>query len=162
MRFAGVCSILFLMLAACDDAVGAGYAGGTSGQVMTPEADLSDDTLDADDLKAETEVSVADAAARAADLGLSEEMDYTCGDDGTTAHVVLYGAGELAAVLIPDRPHVPLYVDCSPTRVGPECSAGTFTALINTLEDTATFTLAEGDAPLACKVLQPEFPSEAE
>ncbi len=162
MRYAGLCSILLLIPAACDDAVGAGYAGGTSGQVMVPAEDLSDDTLDAHDLKAETEVSVTDAAARATELGLLEEMDYTCGDDGTTAHVVLYGAGELAAMLIPDRPHVPLYVDCSPTRVGPECRAGTFTALINTLEDTATFTLAEGDMPLACTVLQPEFPSEAE
>lgn len=162
MRYAGLCSILLLIPAACDDAVGAGYAGGTSGQVMVPAEDLSDDTLDAHDLKADTEVSVTDAAARATELGLSEEMDYTCGDDGTTAHVVLYGAGELAAMLIPDRPHVPLYVDCAPTRVGPECRAGTFTALINTLEDTATFTLAEGDMPLACTVLQPEFPSEAE
>jgi len=162
MRFAGVCSILLLMPAACDDAVGTGYPGASSGQFIAPETDVSDDTPGADDPKAETEVFAADAAARAADLGLSEEMDYTCGDDGTTAHVVLYGAGELAAVLIPGRPHVPLYVDCSATRVGPECRAGTFTALINTLEDTATFTLADGEAPLACTVLKPEFPPETE
>ena len=71
MRYAGLCSILLLMPAACDDAVGAGYAGGTSGQVMTPAADLSEDTLDADDPKAETEASVADAAARAADMAIN-------------------------------------------------------------------------------------------
>jgi hypothetical protein len=150
------------MPAACDDAVGTGYTGGTSGQVMTPEATPPDDPLDADDPKAETEVSVAHAAARAADLGLSEELDYTCGDDGATAHVVLYGSGELAAVVIPGHSHVPLYVDCSPTRVGPECVDGAFTALINTLDDTATFTLAGGDAPLVCTALQPEFPPETE
>ena len=54
---------------------------------------------------------------------------------GSSAHVVLYGNEELAAVLIPRKVNVPLYLDCSPTRIGPECSDGVFTALINTLEE---------------------------
>ena len=75
---------------------------------------------------------------------------------------MLYGNEELAAVLIPRKVNVPLYLDCSPTRIGPECSDGVFTALINTLEEKARFDGLDDAAPLTCTLVQPGRPPELE
>ena len=99
---------------------------------------------------------------RMASLGLSQEMDYTCDTPGMTAHIVLYGNEEVAAVIIPDKVNVPLYLDCSPTRIGPECSDGQFTAHINTLEDKAMFSDVNDAAPLTCSMVMPEPVPETE
>lgn len=156
MRCAGLCSILLLIPAACDDAVGSGYPGETppAEEIITEPADVaavstSDDT-------------VTSPEARAAALGLTREMDYICDKSDMSAHLVLYGSEELAAVLIPGKVNVPLYLDCSATRIGPECADGQFTAHLNTLEDTAMFYELKDASPLICSMVQPELLPEME
>jgi hypothetical protein len=109
----------------------------TSGSVIESSIAEASDTSATDESMADPEEgtaeSVTEGAAgtpeeRMASLGLSQEMDYTCDTPGITAHIVLYGNEEVAAVIIPDKVNVPLYLDCSPTRIGPECSDGQFTA----------------------------------
>jgi hypothetical protein len=79
-----------------------------------------------------------------------------------SAHVVLYGNEEVAAVLIPGKVNVPLYLDCSPTRIGPECSDGQFTAHLNTLDDTAMLYELKDASPLMCEMVQPDLPPDPE
>ncbi|WP_273184665.1 hypothetical protein [Hyphomonas adhaerens] len=175
MRYAGLCSILLLIPAACDDAAGSAYSDdsspvaieGADPETPSPEDSRSEAVTDA---AGTADVSASGAAegleARAASLGLTQEMDFTCvsegGNDGSSAHVVLYGNEELAAVLIPRKVNVPLYLDCSPTRIGPECSDGVFTALINTLEEKARFDGLDDAAPLTCTLVQPGRPPDVE
>ena len=137
MRNAGVCLILMLVPSACDDAVGTRYSPGSSGTAM------------------ETQVPPT-PAERAATLGASEEIDYACAESGTTAHVTLYGREEMAAVTIAGRVEDPVLLDCAPTRVGSECSDGTFRALINTVTGVAEFFPSAADETVSCAVIQPE------
>ena len=106
--------------------------------------------------------SVSDPEERAASLGLTQEADYTCNQESVSAHVVFYGDEDLTAVLIPGKVNVPLYLDCSPTRIGPECSDGQFTAQFNVLDDTALFYALEDGAPLTCSMAQPDLPPDLE
>ena len=171
MRSIGLCSVLLLFPAACDDSVGSGYPESTSGSVIESSIAEASDTSAADESAADpaegTAESVTEGAAgtpeeRMASLGLSQEMDYTCDTPGMTAHIVLYGNEEVAAVIIPDKVNVPLYLDCSPTRIGPECSDGQFTAHINTLEDKAMFSDLNDAAPLTCTMVMPDPVPETE
>ena len=150
MRYAGLCSILLLTLTACDDAVGVAYPAHDVGAEASPDMPSSDGS--ATDIADDADSS----EDRAADLGLTQEMDYTCDRAGKSAHVVLYGQEEIAAILIPGKVNVPLYLDCSPTRIGPECADGHFTAHLNTLDDTALFAALEDAAPLLCALVPPE------
>lgn len=137
MRSAGLCFATGLMLAACDDAVGTGYVPGSSGPAMEPAV-------------------VATPADRAAALGTSEDIDYSCGEAGTTAHVTLYGNEEMAAVTIAGKVEAPVYLDCAPIRVGPECSDGDFRALINTVAGVAEFFPSAAEETVSCQEIQPE------
>jgi hypothetical protein len=167
MRYAGLCSVLLLIPAACDDAVGSGYPDDTSSAVMEAtraerapaEAPVSGSEANAADTDGMPSSRTAgDPEERAAILGLTQEADYTCNQEGVSAHAVFYGDEELAAVLIPGKVNVPLYLDCSPTRIGPACSDGQFTARFNVLDDTALFHALEDAAPLTCAMAQPDLP----
>lgn len=137
MRSAGLCFATGLLLAACDDAVGTGYVPGSSGPAMEPAA-------------------VATPADRAAALGMTVGIDYSCSDAGTTAHVTLYGNEEMASVTIAGRVEEPVFLDCAPTRVGPECNDGDFRALINTVTGVAEFFPSAAEAAVSCREIQPE------
>jgi hypothetical protein len=171
MRYAGLCSVLLLIPAACDDAVGAGYPDDTSSAVIEatraerapaeePVSGSEANVADTDDRSSSR--SVSDPEERAASLGLTQEADYTCNQESVSAHVVFYGDEDLTAVLIPGKVNVPLYLDCSPTRIGPECSDGQFTAQFNVLDDTALFYALEDGAPLTCSMAQPDLPPDLE
>ena len=156
MRYAGLCSVLLLIPAACGGAVGSGYP---------------DETPFAEEIVAEPAGDAAVSAANdagggseelAASLGLTQEMDYACDKAGMSAHVVVYGNEEVVAVLIPGKVNVPLYLDCSSTRIGPECTDGQFTAHINMLEDKAIFYALKDASPLVCTLVQPEVLPELE
>ncbi|WP_155839896.1 hypothetical protein [Hyphomonas jannaschiana] len=171
MRYIGLCSALLIFPAACDDAVGSGYPETTSGAVIESSITEASDTPSEEGAAEESAESTADAGSeetgdtpeeRMASLGLSREMDYTCDQSGMSAHVVLYGDEDVAAVIIPGKVNVPLYLDCSPTRIGPECSDGQFTAHINTLEDKAMFSELKDAAPLVCTMAVPEPVPELE
>lgn len=137
MRSAGLCFAVIFLVAACDDAGGAGYMPGGSPPVRD-------------------ELNVPTPSERAMALGTSAEIDYACGEDDRPAHVTLFGAEEMAGVLIPGTVDVPLYLDCSPTRAGPECTAGTFRALINTVADRVEFSDSVTGDGLSCVALQSE------
>lgn len=137
MRSAGLCFAAIFFCAACDDAGGMGYTPGGTAPVRD-------------------ELEVPTLSERAMALGTTTEIDYACGEDGHTAHVTLFGAEEMAGVLIPGMVDVPLYLDCSPTRVGPECSAGTFRALINTVANSVDFSDSVTGDGLSCTALQSE------
>lgn len=161
MRHAGLCSVLLLIPAACDDAVGSGYPDDNTSAVIeaaSPDAPPPEDPTSTSEADTAGEDAGTDPETRAASLGLTQEMDYTCNKEGVSAHIVLYGNEELAAVLIPGKVNVPLYLDCSPTRIGPECTDGHFTAQINTLEDEAWFHALEDASPLICRMVQPDLP----
>jgi hypothetical protein len=156
MRHAGLCLTLLLIPAACDDAVGSGYPGVTAPaeeRVAEPADDAAVPALSD---------SGSTPEERAASLGLTQEMDFTCDKPDMSAHVVLYGNEEVVAVLIPGKVNVPLYLECSPTRIGPECSDGQFTAHLNTLEDKAMFFAMKDTSPLTCTMVPPELPPQIE
>lgn len=166
MRYAGLCSVLLLIPAACDDAVGSGYPDDTASAVIEaqraekapveePVSGSEANTANTDEMSSSRTAS--DPEERAALLGLTQEADYTCNQEGISAHVVLYGNEDLAAVLIPGKVNVPLYLDCSATRIGPECSDGQFTAHLNVLDDTALFYELKDAAPLTCTMVQPDL-----
>ncbi|WP_321491150.1 hypothetical protein [uncultured Hyphomonas sp.] len=156
MRHAGLCLTLLLIPTACDDAVGSGYPG-ESPPAEERVAEPADDAA---------VPALSDAGStpedRAASLGLSQEMDYACDKPDMSAHVVLYGNEEVVAVLIPGKVNVPLYLECSATRIGPECSDGQFTAHLNTLEDTAMFFALKDASPLTCTMVPPELSPQIE
>ena len=168
MRYFGLCSLLLAIPAACDDAAGSGYPDTASGALFESSIESEPETPSPEDVSADSVVDTMPAdkesspEQRAASLGLTREVDYTCNKEGVSAHVVLYGSEEVAAVLIPGKVNVPLYLDCSPTRIGPECSDGQFTAHINTLDDTAMFYELKDASPLMCTLEQPDLPPEAE
>ena len=156
MRHAGLCLTLLLIPAACDDAVVSGYPG------ETPAAEELV-SVPADGAAAiATSEAGSSPEERAASLGLTQEMDYTCDKPEMSAHVVVYGNEEVVAVLIPGKVNVPLYLECFPTRIGPECSDGQFTAHLNTLEDKAMFSELKDASPLTCTMVPPELPPQAE
>ena len=128
--------MMALLLAACDDATGSGYSPGTSGPGLMDAPDTS-------------------PAGRAAALGVSREIDYQCAGN-TTAHVTLYGQEEMAAVTIPGILDAPLMLDCSPTRVGPECSADTFRVLIDTVSRSAGISDSATDYAVSCTEAAPQ------
>ena len=136
MRQAALCLGLLLVPVACGDAVGSNYTPGTSGAALEAEVPET-------------------PAERAAALGATREIDYTCAGSATTAHVTLYGSEEMASVLIAGLMDAPAYLDCSSTRIGPECSDGTFHALINTVAGTAEFFRSAADDTVACEAAQP-------
>ena len=156
MRHAGLCSILLLIPAACDDAVGPGYPGETP-----PAEELVAEPADSA-AAPESDDSGSTPEERAASLGLTQEMDYACDTPDMSAHVVLYGSEEVVAVLIPGKVNVPLYLECSPTRIGPECTDGQFTAHLNTLEDRAMFFAMKDASPLTCTMVPTELPPQIE
>ena len=138
MRPTGLlCLATGLMLAGCDDAVGRDYVPGTSGPALEP-------------------AGLTTPAERAAALGTSVEIDYTCSETGTTAHVTLYGHEEMAAITIAGQAGEPVYLDCTPTRVGPECSDGNFRALINIVAGVAEFFPSAAEETVSCREIQPE------
>jgi len=136
MRSIGLCMMAALLLAACDDATGSGYSPGTSGPGLMEAQDTS-------------------PAGRAAALGASRTIDYQCTGD-TVAHVTLYGQEEMAAVTIPGVLETPLMLDCSPTRVGPECLADTFRVLIDTVSGAAEISDSATDYAVSCSEAAPE------
>jgi len=156
MRYAGLCSILLMILAACDDAVGSAHPG----DIASPEENMME-TADTPAVGTSDDAGES-AEERAASLGLTQEIDFTCDQADMSAHIVLYGSEEVAAVLIPGKVNVPLYLDCSPTRIGPECTDGQFTALLNTLEDKVVFSDPTDASPLTCSMVQPELPPDME
>lgn len=166
MRNIGLCLLLLVIPAGCDDAVGSGYPDATSGAFLESKIESETETPPQEALSEEPASEIAEAGERtspekrAAMLGLTQEVDYTCNKEGVTAHVVIYGNEEVTAVLVPGVVNGPLYLDCSRTRIGPECSDGQFTAHINTLDDTAMFYELKDASPLTCALVQPELPPE--
>lgn len=137
MRSAGLSLAAILWLAACDDAGGIVYSASDAGATMSG-------------------VPTPAPAERAAALGVSEELDYACGASGGSAHVTLFGEQDMAAVLIPGVLDEALYLDCTPTRAGPECRSGSFRVLIHIAADSAEFSDSATGYDATCMVLKPQ------
>ena len=136
MRSIGLCILAAMLVAACEDAVGTGYAPGEPGPAMEP-AGLT-------------------PAERAARLGLSQEIAYTCEDGGQTAHVTLYGQEEMAALSVPGILEAPAWLECSPTRAGPECVNDTVRALLNTVNRSAELSDSATGFSASCTEMKPD------
>ena len=137
MRSAGLCLAATFILGACDDAGGMVYSSSDAGATMSG-------------------VPTPAPADRAAALGATQDIDYACGDNGGSAHITLFGQEEMAAISIPGVVDETLYLDCSPTRVGPECTDGAFSALINTVADSAEFSDTATGYSASCTAATPE------
>ncbi|MEZ5952929.1 MAG: hypothetical protein R3C13_01360 [Hyphomonas sp.] len=135
MRSIGLCLVAAFTLVACDDATGIQYTPGTSGPEMMPESGA---------------VPAGGAGTRA----VTSRIAYTC-DGNVLAKVVLYGAEEMAALTVDGVIDAPVYLECSPTRAGPECREDTLHILINTVSGGAEISDSATDFALSCTEAEP-------
>ncbi|MEZ5998509.1 MAG: hypothetical protein R3B98_07435 [Hyphomonas sp.] len=87
-------------------------------------------------------------------LAVSNRIAYTC-DGGVAANVTMYGAEEKATITVAGILDSPAYLDCSPTRAGPECTNDSLRVLMNIVSGTAQISDSESDFSLSCTEATP-------
>lgn len=131
MRAAAPCLAICLILGACMPAA-------------APEQDEPDGST-----------TLPPLAMKGLIVGPGTHIRYTCGED-VDASIILFADERVAQVELAGPGGQSGFLQCAPTRVGPECINGSFRALINTVTNTATFSDNSTGLEATCAEVQSE------
>ena len=92
-------------------------------------------------------------ASKAAALTQARTADYLCDNDTAWMQVSFLGGEQMISVsTVHNLTLAPHFLECSPTRAGPNCTAGTLGVMVNTVTDKLQITETESELDMSCNL----------